>query len=190
MRYKSESERHRLPVGVFVAITQTCRSVTLVAALSLLVLVISGCGILQTVGIVDADEPPEPAPILSQVPYTVTAIIKTASNLNPNARGKASPVRIRLFLAEPDKNFLSASFETVFEFDDAVPPAPPAAEIILAPGSSHVLELNGVKSQNQLVIAAAFFDVYSTNWIARKVINTNNPGSAAVTISASSVELR
>lgn len=149
---------------------------------------LSGCGILQTVGIVDSA--PKVQIPLSQIPYTVGLTINASENLNPGADSRPSPVRIRLFLTEPDKDLLSQPFETIFEFDGSRPASDPAAVIVLSPGDNRTVQLSGMMSQTQLIIAAAFHDVYSTTWIANKTIDTNNPGNNTVEISAESVEIR
>ncbi|MFK7996675.1 MAG: type VI secretion system lipoprotein TssJ [Granulosicoccus sp.] len=155
------------------------------------VLTLPGCGILQAVGILDA--PPEaqaPPTPPSQVPYTVTLTINTSPNLNPRADNEPSPVRVRLFLTESDKDLMSQPFETIFEFDGSVPASKPSAVIVLSPDETRSVQLNGMMSQDQLVVAAAFHDVYSTIWIANKTIDTNNPGRNTVAISSTSVEIQ
>jgi len=83
---------------------------------------------------------------------------------------------------------MSESFESVFEFDNSPAAATPLAIIVLTPGQSRTVSLNGMMSQNQLIVAAAFHDVYSATWIAKKTIDPQNPGQTTVEIGPESVD--
>jgi len=155
---------------------------------ALLCVLLSGCTLLKATGIVE--DKPEPPPLLSQTPYNLPITLNASADLNSAVTSRPSPVRIRVFIAEPEKNLLSQPFETIFEFDETRPAVAPAAIVVIAPSESKSLLIEGMKSQNQLVVAVAFQDVYSTKWIANKTIDTQNPSTNTVIIGSASVEIQ
>ncbi len=168
--------------------TSTLRFVIHAMALALLCALLSGCSLLKATGIIK-DKPAEPT-VPSQTPYNLSISLNASTDLNSATTRQAAPVRVRIFIVEPEKNLLSQPFETIFEFDETRPAVAPSAIVVIAPGERKTLLIEGVKSQNQLVVAVAFQDVYSTNWIADKTIDTQNPSTNTVFIGASSVEIQ
>ena len=150
-------------------------------------LLLPGCSILKAVGLM-SDEP-EPEADLSQVPYEFVLTLSGNEDINPDARLQPSPVRIRLFLADPKDDLGSSSFETLFEFGGEQSPQKPNAVVVLPPGGSKTVTLSGAKSHSQLVIAAAFRDIHSANWLATREIDVSKPGNITATITAASVEI-
>jgi len=152
---------------------------------------LNGCGVLQSVGLLP--KPPKTPEVeipLSQIPYQLALTVKGQADLNLNSKARPSPIRLRLFLTEPDEDLGSQPFETLFEFGGASAPVKPAAIVVLTPDTTKEITLNGKMNQDQLVIAAAFHDLYSSNWIVTKTINTQNPGTITVNVQANSVEIQ
>lgn len=169
------------------------RSLIRTAVLLAAAVLLTGCSLLKIVGIGGDSPPPLPPPPeipLAQQPYTLKLSIDGSVNMNINSRNQPSPVRVRVFLTEPDKDLMSQPFETIFEFDGSSPVVKPREVVVVAPGQSRTLELSAMKSQNQLIVAAAFHDVHSTTWIANKTIDTDNPDGNSVAIGRISVEIQ
>ncbi|MBX2825480.1 MAG: type VI secretion system lipoprotein TssJ [Gammaproteobacteria bacterium] len=150
---------------------------------------LTGCGVLQSIGLLP--KPPEAAPTpLAQVPYQFELELTGADDLNVNSNARPSPIRLRLFLTESTIDLVGQPFETLFEFNGAKAPAKPAAVVVLTPGNTRRVTINGMRNQDQLVIAAAFQDLYSSSWIASRTINTANPGTITARVDATSVEIQ
>ena len=148
------------------------------------VLLLNGCGFLKK-------DLPAPPPLLpAQIPLNVALTLLSTADSNPDTRGNPSPIRVRVFLTDAATEFTEDAFESVFEFNGAAPPAKPAMTLMLQPGATRVLTISGNRSQSQVVIAAAFRDLYSAKWLARKTIDTRNPGTITATINSASVEIQ
>lgn len=128
------------------------------------------------------------APAAQEYQFTVNLI--ASSDSNPDARSQASPVRVRIFLLEPDSDLEAQPFERVFDFDGSGAPPKPNTILVLNPGTTQSVTVSGKKNQTKLVIAAAFRDIHSAKWIETESIIPSNPGIITATVNAASVEIQ
>jgi type VI secretion system protein VasD len=149
-------------------------------ALLAALIVQSACGLLP------GKAPKTPAAQDYQFSVSLTA----PPDSNPDARSQPSPVRVRIFLLEPDSDLVTQPFERVFDFDGSGAPPKPNTILVLNPGTTQSVTVSGKKNQTKLVIAAAFRDIHSAKWIETKSIIPSNPGIITATVNAASVEIQ
>lgn len=154
------------------------------ASLLLMTLILSGCGLLQSVGLLS--EPEDTTP-LSAKPYTLMLTLTASDDANPDTRSRPSPIQVRVFLAEPLSDLLDRPFEELFDFTDSTLEPRPHLIITLSPGQTQTMELNGNMAQNRLIVAAAFREPYQSTWRASTVINPEGGAESFVSIDSTEV---
>lgn len=160
------------------------RDRTILALFLLLVTsLLSGCGLLQKAGVL-----PDPAPLSDQA-YEIHLELTATADSNPDAQSRPSPVQVRVFIAEPQSELATKSFEEIFEFSDNVMDPRPLATITLRPGQTKNLVLPANKAQTHLVIAAAYRDPYQSLWLAQAVVTPEDTVSASASIGAAAVTI-
>lgn len=165
----------------------------LVLLCSVLLSLLTGCGVLQKVGILKK-APEEPtrasAPLpLSEQPYSVELTLVASDQLNPDPQSRPSPVQVRVFLAEAQSEIGSSSFEELFDYAGNVMEPRPLAILLLRPGQTHNLSLPANKAQTLLVVAAAFHDPYQSLWKAAALISPQDIVRVEAGIDAASVTI-
>lgn len=171
-------------------ITIAKRIVGLTLAASLL----SGCGVLEKVGILSGPEAPAiaapPAPIpLSQQPYELTLRLTTSDDLNPDTQSRPSPVQVRIFLMAPQADLENKEFAEIFDFDGQIMEPRPASTLTLRPGQTRDVVLPANKSQSMLVVAVAYRDPYQAVWKAIAIVTPSDTAAAIATIGADTVTI-
>jgi type VI secretion system VasD/TssJ family lipoprotein len=170
-------------------IVLTTRIVGIVMAASLL----SGCGVLEKVGILSGSEAPitaPPAPIpLSEQPYELNLRLTAGNDLNPDTQSRPSPVQVRIFLMAPQADVNSKEFAEVFDFDGQFMEPRPLSTVTLRPGQTRDVILPANKSQSMLVVAAAYRDPYQALWKAIATVTPSDTAAALATIGANSVTI-
>jgi len=149
---------------------------------------LSGCGFLKK------EKPtfnfPTPEIPLSQQPYEFEVTITGSENLNPDPQGRPSPVRMRIFLTEPQTGIVQLPFEQVFEFSSVPPPVEPAATLVIQPGATESIVITGMKTHSNLTVAGAFRDPFSVQWVSAKQLDTDKAVNVAATVSPLGVVIK
>jgi type VI secretion system VasD/TssJ family lipoprotein len=172
------------------SICSTVPGKKMAAALILLSTLLSGCGLLQKVGILSAPEDVPSAPVpLSEQPYTLNLSLSASSDLNPDTQSRPSPVQVRVFIAERESEIDSKSFEEMFDYAGNLIDPRPASTLTLRPGQTRTISLPANKSQTLIVVAAAYRDPYQTLWKAVSIIEPADTVTASATISADAVTI-
>ncbi|GAA4349861.1 type VI secretion system lipoprotein TssJ [Variovorax defluvii] len=140
--------------------------------------VLSGLGLLAA-GVLAAGcakpPPPPPPPVTTPVAMTLVA----GADANPDARGRASPLTVRVYALKTSSAFESADFFSLFEKDQATLGADMAQreEVLLRPGDSKKLEMVLAADIKAIGVMAAYRDLDRARWREVKVVE---PGKALV----------
>ncbi|MEE9318993.1 MAG: type VI secretion system lipoprotein TssJ [Granulosicoccus sp.] len=145
--------------------------------LSLIAFSLTGCGLLQKIGILPS--PPESVVPALEVPLSQQTMITTLEitaevNINLDTNSRPSPVKVRVFLTEPGIDLKSHTIEDIFELSGTELSATPRATTVIRPGASTSMTLTGVKSETQLSIAVAYREPYKTQWIVTHQMKSND----------------
>jgi len=108
-----------------------------------------------------APKPPQPVPRVLQIH------VQAASTLNPDARGRPTPVVIRVYELRATQTFQSADFFALFDKDQATLGNELASreELQLRPGESLALPPRDLKPDIRAVgVFAAFRDLEKSQW--------------------------
>ncbi|MFT6301583.1 MAG: type VI secretion system protein VasD [Pseudomonadales bacterium] len=155
-------------------------------ALAMAASLLSGCSLLQKVGLSVPDAPiatAAPAPIqLSEQPYELSLTLTASDDLNPDTQARPSPVRVRIFLMEPQMDMDNKAFTEIFDFDGQQMEPRPMLTITLQPGETKDVVLPANKAQSMLVIAVAYRDPYQALWKAVATVAPSNTASAIATV--------
>jgi len=118
--------------------------------------------LLWLVGAAGCSSPPPPKPITTPVAMTLVA----GADANPDARGRASPLTVRVYALKTSGAFESADFFTLFEKDQATLGAEMVQreEFLLRPGDSKKLELSLAPDVKSIGLMAAYRDLERARW--------------------------
>ena len=105
--------------------------------------------------------PPKPPP-----PTTVALRISADADVNPDARGRASPLTMRVYALKTSSLFDAADFFTLLEKDQATLGGELVRreELLLNPGQSRVLNLTLPDDVRVLAFMAAYRDLDRARW--------------------------
>jgi len=119
--------------------------------------------------------PPPPKPITTPVAMTLVA----GDDANPDARGRASPLTVRVYALKTSGAFESADFFSLFEKDQATLGAEMAQreELLLRPGDSRKIEMTLAADIKAIGVMAAYRDLDRARWREVRVVE---PGKALV----------
>jgi type VI secretion system protein VasD len=122
----------------------------LAMALALCALTLAAC----------AAKPPKPVPTRAQ--------LVAASDVNPDASGRASPIVVRLYQLKDNGEFATADFFALYDNEKATLGASLLSreEFVLSPGETRDLQLELKTEARFLGAIAAFRDVRSARWRA------------------------
>jgi len=114
-------------------------------------------------------------PVVTTVAVTLTA----GADANPDARGRASPLTVRVYALKTSGAFESADFFSLFEKDQATLGAEMAQreEMLLRPGDSKKLEMTLAADIKAIGVIAAYRDLDRGRWREVRVVE---PGKALV----------
>ena len=114
-------------------------------------------------------------PVVTPVSITLTA----AADANPDARGRASPLTVRVYALKSPGPFEGADFFSLFEKDQATLGAElvQREEMLLRPGESKKLDLTLPADAKAIGVMAAFRDLDRARW---REVRPITPGQAQV----------
>jgi type VI secretion system protein VasD len=126
-------------------------------------------------------------------PVTVVIDVRASESVNPDAGGRPSPVRVRIYQLADDTDFLKADLTALWADDAGVLAAALVSrqEFMLVPGGSKQGSMKLEPGTRHVAVAAAFRDFRSAEW--RAVTATPQPPvpgtelALAVVLDASSV---
>ncbi|WP_099794839.1 type VI secretion system lipoprotein TssJ [Variovorax sp. 54] len=114
-------------------------------------------------------------PVVTPISITLTA----AADANPDARGRASPLTVRVYALKTPGPFEGADFFSLFEKDQATLGAElvQREEMLLRPGESKKLDLTLPADAKAIGVMAAFRDLDRARW---REVRAVTPGQAQV----------
>lgn len=130
---------------------------------------------------------PEPKPKPTQVALTLVADAKA----NPDTRGRASPLSVRVYVLKTPGLFQEADFFSLFEKDQATLGAElvQREELLLRPGETRKLELSPPPEAKALAVLAAYRDLERSRWRDVKAIVPHQTQAMRVVLDARQVRI-
>jgi len=114
-----------------------------------------------------------PPPVISRITMNLVA----GADANPDARGRASPLTVRVYALKTSGAFESADFFTLFEKDQATLGAEmiQREEMLLRPGDNKKLEMTLPADGKALGVIAAYRDLERARWREVRVVEPGKP---------------
>jgi type VI secretion system protein VasD len=141
------------------------------------------CGML-VVACASPPKPPPPPP-----PTIVQASVEALANVNPDARGRPSPVVVKFYELKSLAVFDSADFFSLFERDREILGAELVAreEFQLVPGDRRTFERTLQPDTRYLGVVAAFRDLERSVWRAAVPVTPHKTVPLAIQLDAHKV---
>jgi type VI secretion system protein VasD len=142
------------------------------------------CG-LACAGVLLAGCAPKP------VVTTVSINLAAAADANPDARGRASPLTVRVYVLKSPGPFEGADFFSLFEKDQATLGAElvQREELLLRPGESKKLDLTLPADAKAIGVMAAFRDLDRARWREVRPVQTGKAQGFDVNFGARAIRI-
>jgi len=129
-----------------------------------------------------------PKPVVTQVTLTLVG----AADVNPDARGRASPLTVRVYALKAPAAFEASDFFSLFDKDTATLGAEMAQrqEVLLRPGQTHKLEMTLPADVTHLGIMAAYRDLDRARWREVRALQVGKPLVLDATFAAREIRLQ
>jgi len=151
------------------------------ALLVCLTLPLGGCGPLRSIGLLPSPPPP--------TDYLLAITLSATPDINPDASGRASPLRLHVYAGERDPGFGDLGFDAVFGTGAASGTGPtPLDTLVVAPGQSVELALTPDTRAVWVTIAAAYREPWSAIW--SESVRVDGSGTARVRVELERATLR
>lgn len=126
-------------------------------------------------------------PVVTPVSITLVA----GADANPDARGRASPLTVRVYALKSSGPFESADFFSLFEKDQATLGAElvQREEVLLRPGESRKLDFNLPPDAKAIGVMAAFRDLDRARWREVRAVEPGKPQTLNVTFGARQIRI-
>lgn len=126
-------------------------------------------------------------PVVTPVSITLAA----GADANPDARGRASPLTVRVYALKSPGPFEGADFFSLFEKDQATLGAElvQREEMLLRPGESRKLDLTLPADAKAIGIMAAFRDLDRARWREVRPVQPGKAQTLAVTFGARQIRI-
>jgi type VI secretion system protein VasD len=134
---------------------------------------LSGLGLLAAGALLAGCAKPPPPPVTTPVAMTLVA----GADANPDARGRASPLTVRVYALKTGSAFESADFFSLFEKDQATLGAEMGQreEVLLRPGDSRKLEMTLPADIKAIGVMAAYRDLERARWREVRPVEPGKP---------------
>jgi len=125
---------------------------------------------------------PPPKPVVTPVSMKLQA----SNDVNPDARGRASPLTVRVYVLKAPGPFEGADFFSLYDKDQATLGAElvQREEILLKPGESRTLEFTLQPDAKNIAVLAAYRDLERARWRDLKPLQVGQPNKFAVGLDA------
>ena len=126
-------------------------------------------------------------PVVTPVALTLAA----GADANPDVRGRASPLTVRVYVLKSPGPFEAADFFSLFEKDTATLGAElvQREEMLLRPGESKKLDLTLPADAKAIGVMAAYRDLDRARWREVRAIDIGKPVALAVTFGARQIRI-
>ena len=128
-----------------------------------------------------------PKPVVTTVSITLVA----GADANPDARGRASPLTVRVYALKSPGPFEGADFFSLFEKDQATLGAElvQREEMLLRPGETKKLDLTLPADAKSIAVMAAFRDLDRARWREVVPVTTGKPQTLTVNFGARQIRI-
>jgi type VI secretion system protein VasD len=128
-----------------------------------------------------------PKPVVTTVSITLVA----GADANPDARGRASPLTVRVYALKSPGPFEGADFFSLFEKDQATLGAElvQREEMLLRPGETRKLDLTLPPDAKAIGVMAAFRDLDRARWREVRPVQTGKAQAMTVTFGARQIRV-
>lgn len=126
-------------------------------------------------------------PVVTTVAVTLTA----GADANPDARGRASPLTVRVYALKSPGPFEGADFFSLFEKDQATLGAElvQREEVLLRPGESRKLDFNLPPDAKSIGVMAAYRDLDRARWREVRPVTTGKAQALDVNFGARAIRV-
>ena len=126
-------------------------------------------------------------PVVTTMAVTLTA----GADANPDARGRASPLTVRVYALKSPGPFEGSDFFSLFEKDQATLGAElvQREEVLLRPGETKKLEFNLPPDAKSMGVMAAYRDLDRARWREVRPVVTGKAQSLDVTFGARAMRI-
>ncbi|KQW59224.1 type VI secretion system lipoprotein TssJ [Variovorax sp. Root411] len=126
-------------------------------------------------------------PVVTTVAVTLTA----GADANPDARGRASPLTVRVYALKSPGPFEGADFFSLFEKDQATLGAElvQREEVLLRPGETKKLDFNLPPDAKSIGVMAAFRDLDRARWREVRPVTTGKAQALDVNFGARAIRV-
>lgn len=130
---------------------------------------------------------PPPKPVVTPVSLNLVA----SADANPDARGRASPLTVRVYVLKAPGPFESADFFSLYDKDQATLGAEMVKreEFLLKPGESKKLEFTLEPDAKNIAVLAAYRDLERARWRDLKPLEVGKPNNFTVNLAARQVRI-
>ena len=126
-------------------------------------------------------------------PVVTTASVNlvAGADANPDARGRASPLTVRVYALKSPGPFEGADFFSLFEKDQATLGAElvQREEMLLRPGETKKLDLTLPADAKSIAVMAAFRDLDRARWREVVPVTTGKPQTLTVNFGARQIRI-
>lgn len=126
-------------------------------------------------------------PVVTPVSITLAA----GADANPDARGRASPLTVRVYALKSPGPFEGADFFSLFEKDQATLGAElvQREEVLLRPGETRKLDLTLPADAKAIAVMAAFRDLDRARWREVRAVTPGQAQTLNVTFGARQIRI-
>lgn len=130
---------------------------------------------------------PPPKPVVTPVSLNLVA----SSDANPDARGRASPLTVRVYVLKAPGPFEGADFFSLYDKDQATLGAEMVKreELLLKPGETKKLEFTLEPDAKNIAVLAAYRDLERARWRDLKPLEVGKPNTFTVNLAARQVRI-
>lgn len=130
-------------------------------------------------------------PVLAPPPTIVNVTLAADANVNPDARGRPTPVVVRTYLLANPGVFEAADFFSLFEGDEKALGATLVGreEVTLRPGQTQASKLSPQTEAKAVGVFVAYREPNKTQWRAVAAVPQNKTTAFTVTIGRDRVSI-
>lgn len=147
----------------------------------------AGLAMAGAAGLLAGCAAPPPKPVVTPVALSLVG----GGDVNPDARGRASPLTVRVYALKTSGPFDGADFFSLFEKDQATLGAElvQREEMLLRPGETRKLDMTLPADVKALAFMAAYRDLDRARWREVRAIEPGKPVGLNVVFGARQIRL-
>ena len=148
---------------------------------------LAACYILVFGALVSGCAAPPPKPVVTPVSLTLTA----AADANPDARGRASPLVVRVYVLKTPGVFQSADFFALYDKDVATLGADlvQREEVQLLPGENKKLAFTLQPEAKIVGVIGAYRDLEHATWREMRGLNVGKPNNLDIRLGTRQISI-